>query len=101
MSSPPTTTTTTTTSSGITKPIMGGKDTVENNKEMAWTGGKPKHDWSELDTTTHAPKPTQYRALGSAGVKSYAYRTEGLKHKFDIFYGLRWTYDQFSMELDA
>ena len=36
-----------------------------------------------MDTTTHAPKPTQYRALGSAGVKSYAYRTEGLKHKFD------------------
>ena len=84
MSSPKTTATTATTSSGIDKPIMGGKDNVDNDREMAWTGGKPKHDWTELaKATTQASKPTQYRAQGSAGVKSYTYRTEGLKHKFD------------------
>ena len=63
---------------------MGGIDTIDNDKEMASTGGKPLSDYSSLEDKTNQPsKPLQYRAQGSAGVKSYTFRTEGPKHKFD------------------
>ena len=68
----------------VVEPKMGGIETIESDKQMAWTGGKPKHDWSGLEDKTNQPsKPLQYRAQGSAGVKFYTFRTEGLKHKFD------------------
>ena len=47
-------------------PIMGGIDPIDQDKFMAWTGGKPLSDWSGLDpsSATEASKPMQYRATG-------------------------------------
>ena len=68
-----------------TSPIMGGIEQIDINKYMAWTGGKPTSDWTGLDLKAlkEASKPMQYRATGNQDVKSYTFRTSGLKSKFD------------------
>ena len=66
-------------------PKIGGIDPVDNDKQLAWTGGKPNKYWNDLDKVAlRVPtKPTQYRSHGTTDVKSYTYRTAGLKAKFD------------------
>ena len=68
-----------------TTPKIGGIDQVDSDKQLAWTGGKPNQYWSDLDKDAlRVPtKPTQYRSHGTTDVKSYTYRTAGLKAKFD------------------
>ena len=68
-----------------TAPKMGGIAQVDSDKQVAWTGGKPNPYWTGLDDTAlkTPTKPTQYRSNGTADVKSYTYRTTGLKSKFD------------------
>ena len=68
-----------------TSPIMGGIEQIDINKYMAWTGGKPTCNWTGLDPKApkEASKPMQYRATGNQDVKSYTFRTSGLKSKFD------------------
>ena len=66
-------------------PKMGGLTQTDNDKSIAWTGGKPNITWTQLDDgeIKEPTKPTQFRAIGSADIKSYTYRTTGLKSKFD------------------
>ena len=65
------------------EPVMGGIKEIDTDKFMAWTGGKPKIDWSGLETKQNAVRPTQFRAQGVADVKSYTHRVSGLKIKLD------------------
>ena len=70
---------------------MGG---IVNNK--AWTGGKPKADWSGLDPTAVNAEPhaTQVRATSSKASTNSLKRAEGLfkdndakfKHGDDLAY---------------
>ena len=65
-------------------PKMGGIDNVDTDKYVPWTGGKPLPNWTALENSIGQPsRPLQYRASGSAGVKSYTFRTAGLKQKFN------------------
>ena len=68
-----------------TSPKIGGIAQVDSDKQIAWTGGKPNPYWTDLDVDAlRTPtKPTQYRSHGTSDVKSYTYRTTGLKSKFD------------------
>ena len=68
---------------------MGGLRATHYGKE-AWTGGKPKHDWSKLDIPSvkkYIPLPTQMRSSSSKAATGCAKRTEGIfsseeeKHK--------------------
>ena len=51
---------------------------------VAWTGGKPKADFTELETTDpETISPNQYRSTFiSGGAKSRSYRVKGLETKF-------------------
>ena len=65
-------------------PTMGGISQVGDTDHVAYTGGKPKHDWSGLDGIKPTNiKPTQYRpeSIGASS-KGLKYRTEGLEIKF-------------------
>ena len=66
------------------KPKFGGLRKTGTDLYTAWTGGKPKADWSELKTTK--PKfiqPTQFRPSSiAARAKGQHYRTTGLTTKF-------------------
>ena len=66
------------------KPTMGGLVEVGTDVWAAWTGGKPKADWSGLDEPNPTSiKPKQYRlASVSAASKSEHYRTQGMTTKF-------------------
>ena len=67
-----------------TEPKFGGLNKIDSNKWAAWTGGKPKADWTGLET----PSPTyinakQYRPTSiSSQSKAQYYRVEGLTPKF-------------------
>ena len=67
-----------------TEPKFGGLNKVDSSKWAAWTGGKPKADWTGLET----PSPTyidakQYRPTSiSSQSKAQYYRVEGLTPKF-------------------
>jgi hypothetical protein len=70
------------TQSGILKPTMGGIAILNKTDCSAFTGGVPKYDWSELETTTNEyVSPNQLRA-SYASSKSYNYRKRGLEVKF-------------------
>ena len=66
------------------KPKFGGIAKISSDTWAAWTGGKPKADWSELEEPV--PKSiaaTQYRSTSvSSQAKSQAYRVQGLETKF-------------------
>ena len=66
------------------KPTMGGLVEVGTDVWAAWTGGKPKADWSGLDEPNPTSiKPKQYRLTSvSAASKSEHYRTLGMTTKF-------------------
>ena len=73
--------TATTAIKSFTPPIMGGLRQVSALEEEAWTGGKPKHDWSGLATKPVGLTPNQARPM-SGGVKGYLYRQAGISTKF-------------------
>ena len=61
---------------------MGGIAILNKTDCSAFTGGVPKYDWSELETTTNEyVSPNQLRA-SYASSKSYNYRKRGLEVKF-------------------
>ena len=61
------------------KPKMGGLIDTYYGKE-AWTGGKPKWDWSGLQdpSVVDLPLPTQMRSSSSKAAAGHAKRTEGI-----------------------
>lgn len=63
-----------------TPPIMGGNSQTGPKIIEAWTGGKPKADWSGLeDPSTGHTSPSQIRPYGSgSSLKSHIYRQKGL-----------------------
>ena len=66
-------------------PIMGGILQVSGTEYCAWTGGKPKADWSGLnDAAATAPAEDYQLRPSSPGSaqKSTAYREKGVKTKF-------------------
>ena len=67
-----------------TKPKFGDVSEIGKESWVAWTGGKPKADWSELDNPNPSVvSPNQYRpsSIGSQS-KSQYYRVRGLETKF-------------------
>ena len=66
-------------------PTMGGLVQVSSSDWCAWTGGKPRSDWSDLDYSapTTPTNPFQYRPSSpSAAQKSTSYREQGIEPKF-------------------
>jgi hypothetical protein len=65
------------------KPVMGGLTQTDTDKWIAWTGGKPKVDWSGfLDVTlVDFETPNQMRPVYD--VKGYNHRKTGLSTKFN------------------
>ena len=60
---------------------MGGIIPAPSEGFVAWTGGKPKVDWTGLDDAYAQPiSQNQYRSF--FGAKSLAYRRKGLETKF-------------------
>ena len=66
------------------KPKFGDISEVGTDSWAAWTGGKPKADWSGLeDSNPTAIAATQYRPTSiSSQAKSQTYRVQGLTTKF-------------------
>ena len=67
-----------------TTPRFGGVEEVEARNWAAWTGGKPKPDWTGLEVFDPlAIEPTQYRLSSIMGkTKSQIHRVKGLEKKF-------------------
>ena len=67
-----------------TKPQFGDVVEVGPNMWAAWTGGKPKGDWSGLmEPSPRTLTPNQYRMSSiSSQAKALHYRTQGLETKF-------------------
>jgi hypothetical protein len=65
-------------------PTIGGLTALNKDEWSAWTGGKPKADWSGLvDHTFDSTSPNQLRPVYvSAAQKGYNYRRTGLKDTF-------------------
>ena len=64
-----------------TKPIMGGVTQTGTDSWAAWTGGKPKADWSGFEVaTSDFETPNQMRPIYD--VKGYNHRKGGLSDKF-------------------
>jgi hypothetical protein len=65
-----------------TKPIMGDLTQTKTNKWLAWTGGKPKVDWSGFEVATaDYETPNQMRPVFD--VQGYNHRQSGLSDKFN------------------
>ena len=65
-----------------TKPIMGGITQTGTDSWAAWTGGKPKADWSGFAVATvDFETPNQMRPIYD--VKGYNHRKGGLTDKFN------------------
>ena len=67
-----------------TKPIMGGLLQISKDEWGAWTGGKPKADWSQLeDAATTYDRPSQLRPMRIVDAqKSYDIRAKALPDEF-------------------
>jgi hypothetical protein len=65
-------------------PTIGGLTALSKDEWSAWTGGKPKADWSGLeDHTVDSTSPNQLHPIYvSAAQKGYNYRRTGLKDTF-------------------
>ena len=66
----------------LKKPIMGDLAQTDTDKWLAWTGGKPKVDWTGLEKSTNDYEtPNQMRPIYD--VKGYNHRKSGLSDKFN------------------
>lgn len=66
-------------------PKIGGIAKINNIELCAWTGGKPKRDWTALDpgAPTDPVSPNQYRSTNvSASQKGHSFRQKGLDTLF-------------------
>ena len=64
------------------EPIMGAITQTDTDKWLAWTGGKPKADWTGLeDASSDYETPNQMRPVYD--VKGYNHRKSGLSDKFN------------------
>ena len=65
-------------------PKYGGLEQLGTDYFVAWTGGKPKYDWTELaDPSPKEIQPNQYRPTSiSTQAKSQAFRRMGLDPKY-------------------
>ena len=80
----PTASTTATTIVRPTTPIMGGLFLSSKDEYAAWTGGKPKPDWTGLDSSAPVSmcSPNQIRPMyATSQVKGYNLRIQGLETK--------------------
>ena len=88
MSEPnPTTETPTLATPTVQTPIMGGLTQLAKDETAAWTGGRPKSDWTALDPKAPSTytSPNQLRpAFASASQKGYNYRRTGLTSKYKL-----------------
>ena len=64
-----------------TKPIMGDIIQVGLQIFVAWTGGKPKHDWSMLDSSAYKSPQVASQQRPTFNDKLQHYRSQGLKTK--------------------
>ena len=66
------------------KPIMGGLVALVKDDWSAWTGGKPKYDWTGLEhPLDDNTSPNQLRPVyASAAQKGYNHRRTGLSTQF-------------------
>ena len=80
---------------------MGGLHDTHCGKE-AWTGGKPKPDWSGLDDpdAVDIPRPTQMRSSSSKAAVGHAKRTEGIFTNREEKYKEGGDLDDFSERLE-
>ena len=70
-----------------TTPIMGGLFLSSKDEYAAWTGGKPKSDWTGLDSSAPVSmcSPNQIRPMyATSQVKGYNLRIEGLETKLTL-----------------
>jgi hypothetical protein len=65
------------------KPVMGGLTQTKTDKWMAWTGGKPKVDWSGFVDVTLVDFETPNQMRPIYDVKGYNHRKTGLSAKFN------------------
>lgn len=66
------------------KPTNGGVVQISGSEYAAWTGGKPKHDWSGLDDKAlkDYTTPNQLRPVSvSSDQKAYNFRKKGREEK--------------------
>ena len=67
------------------KPIMGAVIALSKDSWSAWTGGKPKTDWTGLDSSAQleTTSPNQLRPVYvSAAQKGYNHRRTGMTNQF-------------------
>ena len=67
------------------KPTMGNLIQIDSDKFVAWTGGKPNVDWTDLEAGSDTLSPTSpnQRRNHYSPEKSYNIRKAGLKSKFE------------------
>jgi hypothetical protein len=65
------------------EPKMGGLAQTETDKWIAWTGGKPKVDWSGFEDSKHLDYETPNQMRPVYDVKGYNHRKTGLSVKFN------------------
>ena len=66
------------------EPAMGGLTQTKTNKYLAWTGGKPKVDWTGLVDKGLADYEMPNQQMHPVyNVKGYNYRKSGLTSKFN------------------
>ena len=68
-----------------TKPTMGNISAMTTREWSAWTGGKPKYDWSGLDASAPSDytTPNQLHLIHvSLAQKGYNHRCKGIDNKF-------------------
>jgi len=69
-----------------TKPTMGDLTQLSKDEWSAWTGGKPKSDWTSIDESSPVEftTPNQLRPVyASSAQKGYNYRKTGITNKFE------------------
>ena len=68
-----------------TKPTMGNISTMTTREWSAWTGSKPKYDWSGLDASAPSDYATPNQLCPihvSSAQKGYNHRCKGIDDKF-------------------
>ena len=65
------------------EPAMGGLTQTKTNKLLAWTGRKPKVDWSGIVDEDLADYDTPNQMRPVYNVKRYNHRKSGLTSKFN------------------
>jgi len=62
-------------------PKMGGLFQHAKDEYIAWTGGKPKRDWTGLDDSAPKVRMHNWQIRSMLSQKDEAYREKGLEEK--------------------